>query len=486
MADLADGEAVEMQGSAAQPYVLKNIGGVYSCSCPAWRNQSLAIEKRTCKHLRKLRGDDAETARVGAAATRAPRPRRTSASGPNGSASSPAAKTPPPVLLAHSWDSEADLSGWWMSEKLDGVRAYWDGTQFVSRLGNRYVAPDWFVAGLPDTPLDGELWVGRKQFQRTVSIVRRSDASELWREVKYLIFDAPDHGGVFEERVEFLSMHFESTSLEHVEVVSHQVCDSTEHLERELARIEGLGGEGLMLRRPQSRYEAGRSHSLLKVKSFHDAEARVIDHLPGTGRHQGRLGALRVVTPEGTEFRVGTGLSDAERDDPPAVGSVITYRYQELSNAGVPRFPSYIGIRHDFAWPESVAALEDGAPGASRPARQPARPASRSSDPAAAASSAGSAPSAAAPSPASSPGSSSSAAPSSDGATRYFELVDDRSSKFWEITVNGKEHRARYGKIGAQGVLTVKEFATPAAARADADKRIAAKVRKGYTEKTRS
>ena len=477
MADLADGESVEMQGSAARPYVLKNVGGVYSCSCPAWRNQSLPIEKRTCKHLRKLRGDEAETARVGAAATRTPRPRTSRASG-TASSGGTAAKKPPPILLAHSWDNEADLSGWWMSEKLDGVRAYWDGTQFVSRLGNRYVAPDWFVAGLPDTPLDGELWVGRKQFQRTVSIVRRSDAGEMWREVKYLIFDAPDHGGVFEERVAFLETHFAAATQAHIEVVSHEVCDSTEHLRRELARIEELGGEGLMMRRPQSRYESGRSHSLLKVKSFHDAEARVIAHLPGTGRHQGRLGALRVVTPDGTEFSVGTGLSDAERESPPEIGSVITYRYQELSNAGVPRFPSYIGIRHDFAWPDSPAAPGDGASSEGSGARtgNSRRSSSRASRASGTASSATSG----SPSPAAS---AASGTAGGDGATRYFELVDDKSSKFWEITVEGKEHRARYGKIGSQGVLTVKDFATPAAAQADASKRIAAKVRKGYVEK---
>ena len=65
MPDLQDGESVEIQGSGSRPYVLKNLGGVYSCSCPAWRNQWLPIERRTCKHLRNLRGDAAEEARLG-------------------------------------------------------------------------------------------------------------------------------------------------------------------------------------------------------------------------------------------------------------------------------------------------------------------------------------------------------------------------------------------------------------------------------------
>src|SRR5262245_35748711 len=156
MQDLQDGESMEMQGSGSRPYLLKNTGGVYSCSCPAWRNQSVGIERRTCKHLRKLRGDAAEEERIGGALPARPTETEKDASAPA-------------LLLAESWDGTTDPTGWWLSEKLDGVRAYWDGRQFLSRLGNVFYAPDWFVAGLPEAPLDGELWLGRKQFQRTVS-----------------------------------------------------------------------------------------------------------------------------------------------------------------------------------------------------------------------------------------------------------------------------------------------------------------------------
>jgi DNA ligase-1 len=262
--------------------------------------------------------------------------------------------TPPPVLLAHVWENDVDLVGWWMSEKLDGVRAYWDGRRFLSRLGNEYIAPAWFTQGLPDTPLDGELWVGRKQFQRCVSIVRKQEAHEEWREVRYLIFDAPAHKAPFEERLQ----HIQDTLARHkpayAQYHTHELCRGVDHMRQELRRVEALGGEGLMMRRPRSHYEVGRSHTLLKVKSFHDAEARVIGHQPGTGKHKGRLGALLVEMPNGTQFAVGTGLTDAERSSPPAIGSVITYRYQELSDGGVPRFPSYVGVRHDFAWPGKI------------------------------------------------------------------------------------------------------------------------------------
>jgi DNA ligase 1 len=338
MTDLTDGESVEMQGSGSKPYVLKNVGGVYSCSCPAWRNQSLAIERRTCKHLRKLRGDTAEEARVGGAAP--PRPKEDQ----EGNETKAEAKAPP-LLLAERWDSFTDPTGWWLSEKLDGVRAFWDGKQLWSRLGNLFHAPDWFMQGLPDVALDGELWLGRKKFQRAVSIVRRQDKSDLWKEIRYVVFDAPRLEKPFEKRLDFVRESVGHDRLAYALPHDHQLCKGLDHLRGELSRLEALGGEGLMMRRAGSRYESGRSTTLLKVKSFHDAEARVLKHQPGAGRHKGRLGALLVELPDGTTFSVGTGFSDAEREAPPPVGSTITFRYQELSDAGVPRFPSFIGVR---------------------------------------------------------------------------------------------------------------------------------------------
>lgn len=343
--DLADGESCEMKGSGAKPYVLKNTGGVYSCSCPAWRNQSIAIEKRTCKHLRKLRGDAAEQARIGAATALPARPADT-VDDAQGS------KTPP-LLLAHSFAEVVpaiDPTGWWLSEKLDGVRAWWDGKRFISRLGNPYFAPDWFVAGLPEFPLDGELWLGRKQFQRCVSIVRRQDRSQHWENIRYLVFDAPALAEPFEQRQEHCRAWFASQSPPYAQFHVHESCRGKEHLDVELARVEALGGEGLMLREPGSHYVAGRSTTLLKIKSFLDTEARVTGYVKGAGRHLARVGALEVELRNGTRFSVGTGLSDAERKGPPPIGSVVGVRYQELSDDGVPRFPTYLGIREDDIW----------------------------------------------------------------------------------------------------------------------------------------
>ncbi|GDY07008.1 hypothetical protein LBMAG52_04940 [Planctomycetia bacterium] len=335
MPELRDGESAEVQGSARSPYILKNVGGVYSCSCPAWRNQSLPIERRTCKHLRGYCGSGAEEARLGS-------------STPQVAEAIPSAlPSVPPLLLAHTWENDVDLKGWWLSEKLDGVRAYFDGKQFLSRQGNIYHAPAWFTEQLPNVPLDGELWLDRKAFQRTVSIVRRHDATEMWREIKFVVFDAPAVADVFEARQEFLRQTLCTNPLPHARWLPQERCRDTEHLRSELARITTLGGEGLMLRQPASRYETGRSSTLLKVKTMLEADARVIQHLAGQGRHRGRMGALLMKLANGLEFHVGTGFTDAQRNNPPPVGSIITFRFQELTDRGIPRFPSFVRVRHD-------------------------------------------------------------------------------------------------------------------------------------------
>ena len=462
MNDLADGEEKKVQGSGSAVYTLKNSGGVYSCTCPAWMHQSLGIERRSCKHLRALRGDDAEQARVGELSGKPARPARPAKA--EGAAAEEADADGPPLLLAHKWESTVDVTGWWLSEKLDGVRAYWDGTQFLSRLGNKFFPPAWFTEGLPKAPLDGELWGGRKLFQRTVGIVKRQDQSPLWKDLLYVVFDAPAHDAVFEERMAHCETLVGGGKHPYTRVHAQERCESIEHLKAELARVEALGGEGLMARKPQSRYEAGRSNPLLKVKTFHDAEARVLGHVAGAGRHKGRMGALLVELADGTTFNVGTGFSDHEREHPPAVGELITFRYQELSDGGVPRFPSYVGVRHDARGPSSLATNL-----ASKPAPLPA-PAPRSPSVSATATAAAAPRVATAPSVATEP----------DEAPqrRRFEMTDGETRYFWEIEREGAKHRVRFGSFEQK----LKKFESEAAAEAGLAARIQEKLEKGFVE----
>ena len=471
---LADGEEVEVQG-ASSTYTVSRRGDIYTCTCPAWRNQGATLDRRTCKHLRGYLGDDAETARVGSAPPRAG----------GGRAQAVKKDTAPPILLAQKWQTDHDPAGWWMSEKLDGVRAYWDGHGLISRLGNAFPAPAWFTEGLPRVPLDGELWIGRKQFQRTNGVVR-SGADE-WTAISYVVFDAPSMEGTFEDRLAAASSLL-ATAGAHVRVLEHVKCESFDHLRAELARVEALGGEGLMLREAGSLYAVGRSTSLLKVKTFHDAEARVIGHAPGAGKHQGRLGALVCQLPSGVTFNVGTGFSDAERASPPAIGAVITFRYQELTADGVPRFPSFVVERHDVALPSGIPVL---AKGTRRSISSDLRPTKldRPITPSVVAMQADKIERAApipgqpttlfvtrppAPAPRPTPAS------ATDDAKVFRERLEHADGKFWEIEVRGSMHITRFGKVGTSGQVRMVDSGSAAAARADAEKRAAQKKKEGY------
>jgi DNA ligase 1 len=253
----------------------------------------------------------------------------------------------PHLLLANVWNKSIDPTGWWMSEKYDGLRGYWDGQKLWSRKGNLIHAPDYFLAELPrDVALDGELWIGHGKFEETMSIVRSETPDDRWNRVRYMVFDAPRTKGTFEQRMQFLRATV-SEGNRFVKVVAQERCQGVTQLLAERDRVVREGGEGVMLRQPESAYEPGRSPTLLKVKPFDDAEATVIAHEPGKGKFVGKLGALRVRTDDGREFSIGSGFTDADRESPPPLGTVITYRFQGLTAKGLPRFPSYLRIRRD-------------------------------------------------------------------------------------------------------------------------------------------
>ncbi|KAJ3392703.1 hypothetical protein HDU80_010813, partial [Chytriomyces hyalinus] len=257
----------------------------------------------------------------------------------------------PALLLAHKYDAEkTDPSGYWVSEKLDGIRTFWDHErgQFFSRLGNPFTAPDWFKEAMPKhLSLDGELFAGRGKFVETISVVKTINSPD-WEKVEYRIFDSPSMTELtFEARMDQLKQVVSSSNSKHLKLLPQERVESKEHVEKLLKQIESKGGEGLMLRKPGSLYVGKRSSTLLKVKSFYDAEAVVIAHEPGRGKNSRVTGSLRCRMESGKEFRIGTGLSDSDREAPPKIGAIVTYRFQELTRDGIPRFPSFVGERVD-------------------------------------------------------------------------------------------------------------------------------------------
>ncbi len=254
----------------------------------------------------------------------------------------------PDILLANVYRDDIDVAQYLVSEKLDGVRAAWDGRQLLFRSGRPINAPRWFVDALPATPLDGELWLGRGGFERLSGIVRREAPVDAeWRQVRYMLFELPGGEGGFRERAERLRRIAEQAGVPWLQAVAQEALADRRALQARLAAVLRAGGEGLMLHRAEAPYETGRSDALLKLKPWLDAEAVVVGHLPGKGKYAGQLGALRVRRPDGREFRLGTGFTDAQRRDPPPVGSTVTYRYRELTAGGLPRFASFLRIREE-------------------------------------------------------------------------------------------------------------------------------------------
>ena len=259
-----------------------------------------------------------------------------------------------PLMLANVYRPGVPLADYWVSEKYDGVRGYWDGQQLLTRGGERVNAPAWFTAGWPATPLDGELWAGRGQFSHAVATVRQQTPNDAaWRGMRYMVFDLPAQGGPFTDRIPVLNRLLAKLAVPWVQPVAQSRVANAQALQALLTQTVALGGEGLMLHRGASLYRAQRNDDLLKVKTHEDAEARVIAHLPGKGKYAGMLGALLVQMPgergqPGRRFKLGTGFTDAQRQNPPAVGSWVTYRFRGLTDSGLPRFASFMRVREDI------------------------------------------------------------------------------------------------------------------------------------------
>ena len=254
-----------------------------------------------------------------------------------------------PLLLANELGPAVDPANYLVSEKYDGVRAIWDGKVLRFRSGRAVNVPAWFIAKLPAQPLDGELWLGRGRFESLSGIVRKTEPQDAdWRQIKYMIFELPDAPGTFAERVQRIREIIANTKWPQLVAVEQFRVADRAALKRKLDEVVRGGGEGLMLHLADAAYVAGRSDVLLKLKPLQDTEAVVIEHLPGKGKYQGILGALRVQTPDGKKFLIGTGFTDAVRKNPPPVGTTITYTYRGLTNTGLPRFASYLRVRENF------------------------------------------------------------------------------------------------------------------------------------------
>ena len=233
-----------------------------------------------------------------------------------------------------------------VSEKLDGVRAYWTGSKLISRQGKRIAAPDWFTAALPAEAVEGELWIARGKFEQLVSITsKQQPIDQEWRRVKFMLFDLPTSELSFERRVQQLKHIVEKADAPFLKLIPHFSYNKISEIEDYFNSTIEQGGEGIMLNLANTAYQPGRQKSILKVKPYYDAEAVVIDHIEGTGKFSNLMGSLLVRDKQGRVFRIGTGFKLEDRKNPPKFGQLITYKYFGLTKSGKPRFASFLRVK---------------------------------------------------------------------------------------------------------------------------------------------
>jgi DNA ligase 1 len=379
---LAIGQTTEIQGSGSKPYIIKNCGvNIFSCTCPGWRNCKGPVNTKTCKHLKSVNGAQIETARIaansGVAVQVAPANAPVAVQVPiQASVHTAVTVIPqsgskqqiidaqeatlgrklrqdektnlfgPKLLLAQNYEDSIDPTGYLISEKLDGCRALYRNGQFITRQGNIYEAPVWFKANLPSHECDGEVYCGRRMFQKTISVVK-SGPSDRWKDVTFMIFDAPHlKDAPFEDRMKFLQDWYDKVQPPYAKIVSQSVCQGPAHLKQELDRIVALGGEGLMLRKPGSLYEPRRSYTLLKMKPWKDQEGEVIGYEAGKKANKGVTGGLIIKMSDGKTFHLGSGLTAEDRRNPPKIGAVVTFKYTDTTDDGLPKCASYVATRN--------------------------------------------------------------------------------------------------------------------------------------------
>jgi DNA ligase-1 len=250
-----------------------------------------------------------------------------------------------PQQLARLYHDDIVIKDYYVSEKLDGIRGRWNGSALITRSGNIINAPTWFIKNFPQQTMEGELWLARNSFAKTASIILRKTPNEDWRKIKFMLFDLPEHKGTFSQRLSELRLLVDVIASPNLQVIPQFKLANKSELMQKLDELVEQGAEGLMLNHHNAYYQDGRSASLLKLKKHQDAEARVIEHIPGKGKYKNMLGSLLVELDSGLQFKIGSGFSDLQRQEPPQINTVITFKYYGLTARGIPRFASFLRVK---------------------------------------------------------------------------------------------------------------------------------------------
>ncbi len=245
----------------------------------------------------------------------------------------------PELFLLDNYTKDKNVTSWYMSEKLDGVRAYWDGEKLISRSGKIFAAPSFFTNNFPKHKLDGELWSKRGDFSNIVSIVNQKNSHPAWKNLTYNVFEVPDTDGNLTQRL----LHVENAT--YIKVVKQIKIKDKKQLDNFMKSVEEKGGEGVVVRDGTLAYYTGRTKKALKVKSYIDAECEVVGYNKGKGKYEGVVGSLSCRMENMQVIKIGSGLDEHQQAIPPKIGAIITFKYYGLTSKGNPRFPIFLRVR---------------------------------------------------------------------------------------------------------------------------------------------
>lgn len=234
-----------------------------------------------------------------------------------------------------------NIKNWYMSEKLDGIRAYWNGKELLSKNGNKIYAPSWFIENFPPFELDGELWTKRDDFETVQNIVLDKSPSKDWNKITYNIFEVPNQNGNFDERLKIVGNWLKSNPNKYIKIIPQLLCKDKKHLNIYLQELLNKKAEGIILKNPNTNYFTGRNENILKVKKFFDMEGIVINH----NYSKGKFKSLVIKLENEIIFNLGGGFSNLQRENPPKIGEIVTFKYYGLTKKGKPKFASFLRIR---------------------------------------------------------------------------------------------------------------------------------------------
>ncbi len=232
-----------------------------------------------------------------------------------------------------------------MSEKLDGIRGFWDGEKLISRGGVILNPPKSWTANFPNFAIDGELWTKRADFGGVSSIVRRKKPDSRWQKVSFNIFEVPNQKGGILQRLKVLQDYLQQHPSKTIRIIQQIPVKSKQQLNDFLNEIISKKGEGIVVRNPKTLYQTGRLSSALKIKKYQDEECTVLEILSGKGKYSNKMGALKCQTKTGKILKIGSGFTDQQRQNPPIIGSEITFKYYGLTNNKKYKHPVFLKIK---------------------------------------------------------------------------------------------------------------------------------------------